>query len=280
MILNHNQDLIYKFGESIFCFTGVAWNSTTSTRRERERDLPLSNAHTGIVTSSSCLIKHCCAAFLELAEGRHSNINSFHFNQHKRIFKCTPAIARFNCISPTVHLQLFKKCHAIPHLTTKSKQRNTKRSSPRIHTVSLINLLPPSTCIDRDRIVPTTHKMNRFQFILLVLMGLFTSSMAAVPRQVVDSGVIIDSAIDKNYDVDSTPGKELLDHQILPHDNTGLVRRYELKCTKDRSVAPPKGFMPGRLLSDKFCQGWWDCKSDGKGLHCPVALPSQGTSWH
>lgn len=123
--------------------------------------------------------------------------------------------------------------------------------------------------------------MNLLHFILLVLMGLFTSSMAAVPRQVINKGSVnkgsfIDSILDKNYDVDVTPGQELLGHQIFPRgDDGGLVRRYELKCTKDRSVAPPKGFMPGRLLSDKFCQGWWDCKSDGKRLHCPIALPSQ-----
>lgn len=172
---------------------------------------------------------------------------------------CTLQLYPSNCTPATT-----QKCHTIPHLTTKSKQRNANCSSPRIHTVSLTNLLPPSMCIDRDRIVPTAHKMNFLHFILLVLLGLLTSSMAAVPRQVVNRGIIIDSVIDKNYDVDVTPDKELLDHGILPRDDTGLVRRYELKCTKDRSVAPPKGFMPGRLLSDKFCQGWWDCKSDGR----------------
>lgn len=244
----------------------------------------MSNAHIGIVTLSSYLIKHCCAAFLELAEGRHSNVNSFHFHQHKPTSTNKFSSAHLQLHTSTVSLQLYTCNYSksiIPYRTSqKEVSKEHKVFKPKDPYCFPNQYLPPSTCIDQDRIVPTADKMKLLHFILLVLMGLLTSSLAAVPHQVIDSGIIIDGVIDKNYDVDSTPDKESLDHQILPRDGNGLVRRYELKCTKDRSVAPPKGFMPGRLLSDKFCQGWWDCKSDGKGLHCPVALPPQGTSWH
>lgn len=107
--------------------------------------------------------------------------------------------------------------------------------------------------------------MNPLHLFLLVLLGLLGPSMSVNPRHM-DVG---DASSIKQTHGEHSLSQGQADHQNAPRGRgglKGLLMDFQLVCTKDTSVDPPKGFVPGTILSDKFCRNWLDCKSDGKEL--------------
>lgn len=110
--------------------------------------------------------------------------------------------------------------------------------------------------------------MNNFRFLLLVLLGLCGSSMAAIARQM---GGVHTGTIENG---DAFPGKELTGRQGFP---SSLLIKWDLKCALDREKtpwAPGKGGpVQGTFLSTPYCKTWFECNSDGedskeKNLFC------------
>lgn len=109
--------------------------------------------------------------------------------------------------------------------------------------------------------------MHLLHFILLVLLGLLTPSMAAISRQV-DGGL---DTRNINQDLDRTTGKELADRGNL--DN--ILLKYQLHCfpvpKQAKAPSAPGGKGP-TFVKDSFCFQWIDCKPDGKEVQYNVVV--------
>lgn len=100
--------------------------------------------------------------------------------------------------------------------------------------------------------------MNPLHLILVVLLGLLGSSMAAMPDQLIGGYIA-------NIDTDHNANrKELAGHENSRRALSGMLLGYTIRCDTDPGTEPPLGFRQGKLLSAKYCADWLDCRGDGK----------------
>lgn len=102
--------------------------------------------------------------------------------------------------------------------------------------------------------------MNFLHFILLVLLGFLSPSLAAVARQT--TCVPGTGKINQDLGHSQTMGVEPADHLDLPL----LLLAYGLKCTEIPNQKPKYQGNRRVYLNDNYCATWFDCQPDGKEL--------------
>ena len=115
--------------------------------------------------------------------------------------------------------------------------------------------------------------MNLHHSVLFVLLGLLTTSKAAVTRQFNDDHIasMTEVAVPVNHELHRTWGEELAGRQGGPIPISQLLLRYDLICPVDAKDTPNAPNMPGSKTPNQVCRAWFECKPDGKELQTGFA---------